>query len=64
VPRGLDGDRLCVGDRVQGGGDVQHHGGVNGCSGEGLHSVLHSRDGLTEDDEGDFQSVCIRRSLY
>ena len=50
--------------RVQGGGAVWRHGGVDGWPGEGLHFDIHSEDGLAEDGGGNFQSVRTRRYLW
>ena len=47
-----------------GGGAVWHHGGVNCLLDEGFCCFnLHPRDGLAEDDGGDFQRVCMRLYL-
>jgi hypothetical protein len=49
---------------VQGGGDVWCRVSVDDIPIKGLYDVLHPRDELTEDGEGDFKSVYMRRALY
>lgn len=50
VPTGLDGDRVCVGDRVQGSGVVWHHGGIGGWSSVGVRFILHLGNELAENN--------------
>jgi hypothetical protein len=52
VPRGLGGDRACVGHSMHDSDVVWHHSGVDGWPGIGLYFVVHLGGGFAKDKDG------------